>query len=235
MSMPEKHWGRYEQLRVGQIEEIRRQRSIAYIPWGALEWHSYHNPIGLDGMVAEGICEAVAARTGGIVLPPVYFATSTIKTLKGFGHTIEHSEGLIRQMASELLAQLVEEQFKVIVLLTGHCGQPHYDILCRAGEECAARHPEVRVVVLTETDRLKGLAERNHAARGETSLQLYFAPKTVDLSRLPQDRPATLDHDGVFGDDPRDATTEEGGELTRAFVDRFAPEVEKLWEEVAQS
>lgn len=233
--MPERTWGQYERLRVGQIEAIRRKRAIAYIPWGALEWHSYHNPIGLDGIVAEGICRATAARTGGIVLPPVYIATSTIKRLKGFGHTLEHSEGVIRQLADELLAQLVEEEFKVIALLTGHCGQPHYDILQKAGERCAARHPEVRVVVLTETDRLQGMAERNHAARGETSLQLYFAPETVDLSLLPKDRAATLDDDGVLGEDPRHATAEEGERLTRAFAERFAAEIDELWEEVSKS
>lgn len=229
----EKLWGRYERLRPGQIEAIRRRCAIAYIPWGALEWHSYHNPIGLDGLVAQGLCEAVAARTGGLVLPPVYFATSTIKTLKGFGHTIENSEGLIRQMASELLAQLVEEQFRVIVLLTGHCGQPHYDILLQAGRECAARHGGVKVIALTETDRLEGLAEKNHAARGETSLQLYFAPELVDLSLLPGERPANLEDDGVWGEDPRGATALEGEKLTRAFVDRFAPEIEALWTEVS--
>lgn len=233
--MDDKPWGRYERLRVGRIDEIRQDRPIAYIPWGALEWHSYHNPIGLDGLVAGGLCEAMAVRTGGVVLPPVYFATSTIKPLKGFGHTIEHSEGLIRQMASELLAQLVEEKFTVIVLLTGHCGQPHYDILREAGRECASQNSMVRVVVLTETDRLEGLAELNHAARGETSLQLHFAPETVDLSRLPKDRAATLADDGVLGEDPRRATAKEGEELTNAFVDRFAPEVEKLLEEIPQT
>lgn len=233
--MAENSWGRYEQLRVGQIEEIRRKRPIAYVPWGALEWHSYHNPIGLDGMVAEGLCEAVAARTGGVVLPPVYFATSTIKSLKGFGHTIEHSEGLIRQMAAELLTQLVEEQFKVIIVLTGHCGQPHYDILKEAGKQCAARNPSVRVLVLTETDRLEGMAVANHAARGETSLQLHFAPATVELDSLPKDRPANLDEDGVWGEDPRGATPGEGEAMTRAFVETFSAEVEEMWEEVSRS
>lgn len=228
MSIRVKAWGRYERLRAGQIDKIRNVSPVAYVPWGALEWHSYHNPIGLDGIVAEHLCQAVAPRTGGVVLPPVYFATSTIKPLKGFSHTLEHSEGLVRQMATELLEQLVEENFKVIVVLTGHCGQPHLDILREAGDTCAKGRPGVQVLVLTETDLLEGLAVANHAARGETSLQLYFAPETVDLTLLPVSRAATLDDDGVWGEDPRLATAEEGERLTHAFVERLASKVEAM-------
>jgi len=227
-----KAWGRYERLRAGQIDKIRNLSPVAYIPWGALEWHSYHNPIGLDGIVAEHLCLAVAERTGGIVLPPVYFATSTIKPLKGFGHTVEHSAELIRQMARELLAQLVDERFRVLVILTGHCGQPHLDILREEGERCRQDHPGIEVLVLTETDLLEDMAVPNHAARGETSLQLYFAPELVDLSLLPVGRTPNLDDDGVWGEDPRLATAEEGERLAAAFAERMAQQIRILLEKI---
>jgi creatinine amidohydrolase len=53
-------WGRYENLRPAQIDAIRAQTPLAYLPWGALEWHSYHAPIGLDGIKAQELCEALA-------------------------------------------------------------------------------------------------------------------------------------------------------------------------------
>lgn len=225
-----KVWGRYERLRPGQIEKIRNVSPVAFVPWGALEWHSYHNPIGLDGIVAEHLCMEVARRTGGVVLPPVYFATSTIKPLKGFAHSLEHSEKLIRQMATELMDQLIAEKFNVIVVLTGHCGQPHFDLLREAGRECAGAHPGVEIIVLTETDELADLADVNHAARGETSLQLFFAPETVDITLLPAGRAATLDDDGVWGDDPRQASAEEGERLAEAFAQRLAKRIDGLVE-----
>ena len=61
------NWGFYELLRPAQIEAVREKAPIAYIPWGALEWHSYHNPIGLDGLKARGLCEALAQETDEIL------------------------------------------------------------------------------------------------------------------------------------------------------------------------
>mgnify|MGYP006201188507 CR=1 FL=1 len=33
---------------------VRAEAPVAYLPWGALEWHSYHAPIGLDGLPVGG-------------------------------------------------------------------------------------------------------------------------------------------------------------------------------------
>jgi len=74
----------------------------------------------------------------------------------------------------------------------------------------------------------------NHAARGETSFQLYFEPDTVDLSLLPSDRVATLDDDGVWGDDPREATREEGERMVHAFIEYMEPRVRELLRESAR-
>ena len=67
-------WGKYEKLRPNQIENICLKSPIAYLPWGALEYHGNHNPIGLDGIKAYGLCIDLAKKAGGIVLPPVYQA-----------------------------------------------------------------------------------------------------------------------------------------------------------------
>ncbi|NUM68336.1 creatininase family protein [candidate division KSB1 bacterium] len=115
-------WGKYEQLRPAQIAAIRARTPIAYLPWGALEWHSYHAPIGLDGIKAHGLCEALAKETGGVVLPAVYVGTDTIKPYKGFHHTIEHNAETVTKLCLEFLQQLADEDFKVIVLVTGHYG-----------------------------------------------------------------------------------------------------------------
>lgn len=225
-------WGKYEALRPGQIEAIQKHASIAYLSWGALEWHSYHAPIGLDGMKAYGLCEALAKETGGVVLPPVYVGTDTIKPYKGFKHTIEHHPNTVTTLCGEYLNQLADEGFKVIILVTGHYGEGHVEAVKKAVENFSEANPEVGIWAFPDSEPLEGVFPPNHAARGETSFQLLFHPEMVDISTLPE-RETTLDDDGVWGEDPRNASAEEGGQMLAAFLQNAVPRIMRLLEEHA--
>jgi creatinine amidohydrolase len=217
-------WGRYAYLRPAQVEAIRAETPLVYIPWGALEWHSYQNPIGLDGLKAQGLCEALAAATGGVVLPPVYVGTNTMKPFKGFKHTLEHRAETVRRLCRELLEQLADEDFRVIVLVTGHYGRDHVAVL----KDVEASFDQAAVWVLADWEPVEGLFDGNHAARGETSYQMLFHPETVDLSLLPQERVTTLDEDGVMGEDPRKSSASFGQEQLDAFVAACVPRIQSM-------
>ncbi len=219
-------WGQLERLRPDQIHDIRRTRPIAYLPWGAIEWHSYHDPVGLDGIQAHGQCRALAKVTGGVVLPPLYVGTDTIKTGHPFAETIEHASSTVETLAREFLQQLEEEKWKVIVVVTGHCGAGHTAALERAVAHFTTRVPRPSVATLVPSFApVQETYPSNHAARGETALQLLFDPEPVDLDRLPKDRVATLERDGVWGEDPRKATAAEGQAILSLFVERTAPRI----------
>lgn len=224
-------WGRYERLRPAQIEAIRAQTPIAYLPWGALEWHSYHAPTGLDGLKAQGICEALAQRTGGVVLPAVYAGTDTIKPYKGFPHSIEHAQSTVQTLCREFLEQLVDEGFRVIVLITGHYGGGHLEAITAAAREFAASHPNIGLWALPDSEPIEYKYPKNHAAHGETSWQMLFAPELVDLSLLPPDRETTLEEDGVWGPDPRTATAAEGKRMLALLLKNAVPKIENLLKE----
>ena len=221
-------WGHYERLRPAEIDSIRNQHPIAYIPWGALEWHSYHAPIGLDGMKAHGLCVAMARQTGGVVLPPVYVATDTIKTLKGVKHTLEHSEDTIKTLCREYLEQLADEGFKVLVVMTGHYGGIHRDAIVNTAEAFSAANPDLKVWAFPDSEPMEGHFKGDHAAIGETSFQLLFDGGLVDLSLVPQDRAPTLDDDGVWGDDPKNADAERGRRMLKAFLDHTVARINEL-------
>lgn len=221
-------WGYYERLRPAQIEAIRDETPVAYLPWGALEWHSYHCAIGLDGIKAHALLTEIARRVGGIVLPPVHIGTDTIKPLKGFPHTIEHPEEIVTQLMIQFMEQLVDENFKAIVFLTGHYGGRHVEAQKKATSEFLKKHPGYPVWSFADWEPLEGKFPLNHAAHGETSFLMYFEPDLVDLSLLPSDRVATLDDDGVLGDDPRKASPEAGREMLSAFLDVAVPRVRSL-------
>lgn len=226
-------WGAYERLRPDQIESIRADVPLAYVPWGALEWHSYHNPVGLDGLQALGQCRALAAETGGVVLPPFYVGTDTIKPFKGFGHTLDHRDATVRLLAEDLLVQLGDEGFRVVVIVTGHCGGGHVAALRAVVDAFDGEQNEMGVLLVPSFDPVQDVYPSNHAAFGETALQLLFDPDLVDLSRLSPGTPPTLDDDGVWGDDPRPATAEAGQAILDLFLGRTVPQIEMLLDRYA--
>jgi creatinine amidohydrolase len=205
-----------------EIEAITAAYPIAYLPWGALEYHGKHAAIGLGGLKAHGLCVALAQAAGGLVLPAVYIAANTIKTLTGLGHSrhsLNFSEDTLRALAREHFAQLADEKFRVVFTLCGHVGQPHYDIIKDEAQKFNATGSGTRIIATSETDLIsKDIVVVNHAALGEVSFLMHTDPGCVDLTRLPADRIPTLEQDAVWGPDPRESSAAKGAAYTAAFV-----------------
>lgn len=225
-------WGFYEQMRPNQIEDIHKCMPIAYLPWGALEYHGNHNPIGLDSIKAFNLCVDLAKEIGGLVLPTVNLAANLIKSYPGVyfpKHSIEFSENLIRLICEEYFEQLVLQGFKIIVLISGHAGQPHLEILKTVSDEFNKKYSDIYFWAFAEFDILPdNLLVANHSALGETALQLYYAPETVNLTVLPKDRAINLEIDAVSGDDPRLATKEIGEKIVKKFKKNATEKMEVL-------
>lgn len=222
MSSPAPLWGRYERLMPAEIETIHAAHPIAYLPWGALEYHGTHAAVGLDGLKAHGLCMQLAQTVGGLVLPPVYVAANTIKLAPGLNHkrhSLNFSETTLRALAREHFMQLADEQFRVVFTLCGHVGQPHYDIIKDEAAQFNAAQSATRIIATSETDLIdKSIVIVNHAALGEVSLLLHTDPDCVDLSRLPANRVPTLEDDAVWGPDPRPSSAAKGAAYASAFV-----------------
>jgi creatinine amidohydrolase len=166
-------WGLYELLLPAEIEKIFARTPVTYLPWGALEYHGTHAAVGLDGLKAHGLCVELAKVAGGLVLPPVYIAANTIKEVKDLPHrrhSLNFREKTVRLLAREHLQQLADEKFRVVFLLAGHVGQPHYDILKEEAAKFNARRTGTKVICTSETDLIaKDIVIVNHAALGEIS------------------------------------------------------------------
>lgn len=227
-----KIWGFYDQLRPNQIEAIQKINPIAYLPWGAIEYHGNHNPIGLDSIKALNLCVDLAKEKGGLVMPVINLAANLIKSYPGVHfpkHSIEFSETLIKLICEEYLEQLVQQGFKIVVLLSGHAGEPHQNILKNVAEEFNKKYPNNYFWAFAEFDILPDdLLVANHSALGETSLQLYYAPKTVDMDSLPKDREISLELDAVSGKDPRLASKKLGEKIVTTFLKNASIKLEEL-------
>jgi creatinine amidohydrolase len=62
----------YEELRPKEFIEIINNCPIAYLPFGTLEWHGLHLPLGADAIQAQGFFIKLAKKIGGIVLPAIF-------------------------------------------------------------------------------------------------------------------------------------------------------------------
>jgi creatinine amidohydrolase len=217
-------WARYTDVRPDEALAIREQTPVAYLPWGALEWHGPHNPLGLDGLKAQAVAERAAAQTGGVVLPPIWIGTGTMRAALPAVPGLEHSAALVELTLREVATGLHQEWWSTVVVVAGHCGDDHMAALHR----CADRVTSGTVAVIADWESSDGAYDRDHAALGETALMLATDAGLVDLTSLPPQGELTVPEHGVWGHDPRAATVTLGETFLAATADGLAVRMQTL-------
>lgn len=232
----------------------RTPGSTVVVPWGSLEQHGPHLPIGTDALFAEEMLAQVLAA-----LPaerPIWRLP-----LQSIGFAPEHSgfalsfsltaEALLAQVEA-LAAPLAAAGFQRLVLFNAHGGQ--ISILDAAARQVHRRHPGLGILawflwdmegvmdLIPEPERREGL----HAGLAETSLMLHLAPDRVCLQAMAADHPpspptglsleqqrpaawltSALSRSGVVGD-PTGASQTLGATLNGRLVEGWTAVFETL-------
>jgi len=226
---------RLERMRPEEVEAAKAAQPAIYVAFGSIEWHGYHNPVGLDTLKAHEQLVGLAARVGGVVYPPVFFGA-------GGGHTAWPSSFMVSaepmiQLVTELLQGFERDGYRKAVLISGHYpNRPAYLDGARTAYTEAGGTMDVLALIENEVPGGHG----DHAAKYETSYMLHLLPELVDLDRLhagPEDdltgpdevvnwmTPEYEDHAnyGLVGIDPRaHASAEVGREETERLLDHLA-------------
>jgi creatinine amidohydrolase len=214
-------WGRYAELRPAALEAIVAAMPVAYVPWGALEWHGPHLPFGLDGFTAEALAERAARRTGGVLLPTTWWPITALP--HRFSLSI-HSQ-VVQALWDGIFAELSRAGFRVVVLLSGHYAQGHELVLMDAAEYAIATYGlqvlAVPPMALVDEEML------DHAAHWETALLMAIRPRLIDLDMLPPGPPRPASS-AVLGEDPRRATSTQGEAALALATDRIVASVGAL-------
>lgn len=224
----------YEELLPAEFNEILQQAPVAYLPWGALEWHGHHMALGNDGLKAHGILKRVAAEAGGVVLPPVWCGYDTLKLPShgGFPLTLEFKRETVMQLLTEYLEQLADVGFKLVVVLSGHYGPPHIAALVEAANLFTIwqTQRQTRIWIIPEYDLVTDLGYRgDHAAKWETAILRHLRSELVDLTRLDDQTAGAAG--GILGEDPRQtAQPELGTMIIEAIVQRLTGRVRRFLE-----
>ena len=170
---------RLERMRPEVIAAAKAQRPAIYVPFGSIEWHGYHNPVGLDALKAHEQLVGLASRIGGVVYPPVYFGA-------GGGHTdwptsFTISPEPMTRIVTELLHGFERDGYRKAVLLSGHYPN-RTEYLDAARDAYLAAGGTMAVLALVENEAPG--AGGDHADKAETSYMLHLLPELVDMDRL---------------------------------------------------
>lgn len=239
-------WGRMEELRPDQLEAIVAESPVAYWPLGLIEHHGWALPVGFDGVKAQRFCERLAERTGGVVLPVMWWGS-------GGGHgefkwTLYQDPIVGEKALGTTVRKLIDFGFRAIVVIAGHypwdgvmnralgaVREEHPDVLLLWGIECTIGGPDLK---------LPG----DHAARWETAYGLALLPDLVDMDSLRPGRgakvwpnsgppPVERQYKGVsfdagdplfaqLGEDPRTSSSAQEAEaLLGRLADRLVAQV----------
>jgi creatinine amidohydrolase len=208
-------------MRPGQLEAAARKFPVVYVPFGCIEWHGRHLPLGTDALKAHGILVKCAERFGGVVYPPVYFHS---------GFDRDHLVPVI----TNLFQRLKTSGFRVIMGISGHNVKQQIDMINKALEPVVADR-SVAGIGLWEVSLSRGAESgTDHAAKWETSDMMFFYPGLVDLSELGTGplAPKMKPPDGIGGLDPRKHASTDVGEKN---VDLAAEAIGKKARELLKS
>ncbi|MHC4171203.1 MAG: creatininase family protein, partial [Planctomycetota bacterium] len=234
--------GRMEVMHPDDLEKVLEEAPVAFVPLGTFEHHGWHLPICFDGIKAHALCERVAQRTGGAVLPTFFYGTGGGHV--GYKWTLIPDEKKITPLLEATLDHLASQGFKVVVMLTGHYPGEQVDMVHRLASEAGQRHPGVKFIGLAERE-VTTPQPGDRGSGDETSIAMAIKPAWVRMDLLTEDHDPDVttlattpkrdapSHDprhplyAVYGKDPRtEASPELGEKIIAEIVSRLAAKVE---------
>ncbi|MEM0448353.1 MAG: creatininase family protein [Methanomassiliicoccales archaeon] len=231
---------RAEELTAAEFADIVKKSPVAFMPFGAMEAHGPHLPLGTDSLQPEALCNALAKRLGGIVFPTIsYGHHSSTRNMPG---TIAISYDTLRSLTKDVLESLERNGITRMVLVSGHAGTLHMAAIRNAAEEFV-RRSRAKVMVLSDYDiaSMFPMSENRewpdgHGGMIETSRIMAIRPDLVRKQR-PRGRfydkgymivpdPETCMPEGMVGD-TTEASAELGERVNSFILERLAELVER--------
>ncbi len=168
------------------------------IPFGSVEEHGNHLPLGTDTIHAYELAKRVAGTHPVFVAPPVWYGLCRSTALHP--GTVGISGDTLKRLALDIASAFHRQGCRNFVFLSGHAGGTHMAFLTDAGEQVLSRFHDSKVAVLSVLDiqgqMPDGIIETpgdSHAGEVETSLILHLRGHLVN-GTSPEEYPAFPKH-----------------------------------------
>lgn len=188
----------WENLTATEFAEAVRETGVCVFPFGVVEKHSEHLPLGTDFLDAHRVACLAAEREPAVVFPPFYFGQ--IYEARCFPGAVTLAPTLLIDLIRGVLDEIGRNGFRKIVIYNGHGGNTH---LLRFLAQTSLWERKPYSLYLPERHMTPKRAAKWHAMResehgghaceNETSLTLGTHPELVQMDRVPEE-PATPLH-----------------------------------------
>ena len=164
---------------------IRQAKGTCLLPFGILEKHGPHLPVGTDLLNVRYASLHAAAEEYALVFPEYYFGQ--IFEAKHEPGTIAYSREIQLQLLQETTDEMARNGCKRIIIVNGHGGNEHL-LPFFAQSQLDKPHDYVVYVLDGERSRPGGPPKKStgtdyHAGENETSNTMVSRPDLVHLDR----------------------------------------------------
>jgi creatinine amidohydrolase len=176
------HW---EELTAGDFRDgIKRSQGTCLLPFGILEKHGPHLPLGTDLLDVRYAALHAAEQEYAVVFPEYYFGQ--IAEAKHEPGTMAYSRSLQLALLQETTDEMARNGCKKVLIVNGHGG--NNSLLPYFAQTQLDKPHDYVVYVFNELSQDKGGPARKtpmdmHAGEGETSNVLIARPDLVHLDR----------------------------------------------------
>ncbi|MFI5342385.1 MAG: creatininase family protein [Candidatus Methylomirabilales bacterium] len=161
------------------------------LPFGAVEQHGPHLPLGTDLFYAEHVCAAVAERVNGLVAPALPYGVC--RSMRNFPGTISLTPATLAAVVREMIGEYIRHGGRKFALITGHAESGHMEAMREAVIPLVNADPGPVILTLGPYDFLDPIRREadlvgkdGHAGSIETSQMLVVASETVRMDRIPK-------------------------------------------------
>jgi len=234
---------RLEDLTWVEAEKVLTSDAVVVLPLGAeSKEHGPHLKLGNDYLMAQYLAARVREKASVVVAPTINYNyyPAFLEYPGSTSLSLETARDLVVDVCRGL-ARFGPRRFYVLNtgVSTVRALQPAADAL--AADGTLMRYTDLLKAMAPVERRVATQEGGTHADELETSMMLYIAPESVDMSKAvkdyrpggggltrdPNKKDAVYSASGVWGD-PTLATREKGKVLTEALVDAILAEIEEL-------
>jgi creatinine amidohydrolase len=186
------HW---EELTAADFRTaIQQSQGTCLLPFGILEKHGPHLPLGTDLLDARYAALRAVEQEYAVVFPEYYFGQ--IFEARHEPGTVAYSPELQLQLLQETTAEMARNGCKKVIIVNGHGGNEH--LLPFFAQSQLEKPHDYVVYVLVRVEPpaggppLKNTGPDMHAGEVETSAMLISHPELVHLDRARSESGADL-------------------------------------------